>query len=166
MSDIENFDTKTNAQVNEELESLLLEEKRLDLELKREAVAVQRAKRQSALDRNRSAQMSLLQFIASREARQARCNHRKGGIGVEAVVNGEGTSAMYAVIKHKLPIGRYWIQCQRCGKEWQPANNWNVENGRIVPTPATPGYDEALRYPTDNTASGSSTFLFERTAAN
>jgi len=83
---------------------------------------------------------------------------RKGGIGAEAVTHGQGTDSMYCVIKHKMPHGRYQIFCQRCGKEWKPGFP-------LLGEIETPGYREALNYPTDNSPSGSSTFIFERTAA-
>ncbi len=150
------LENKTNAQVVSELAELEIEEKRLDLEIKREQVAKIRAQRSAKLDEARAKLMATKQFLAQREANQANCNHRKGGIGAEAVMRGQGTDAMYAVIKHKLPNGRYFILCQRCGKEWHPAEP-------LFGVKATPGYDEALRFPSDNSPSGSSTFLFERT---
>lgn len=104
----------------------------------------------------------LRQFIVQREATQQHCNHRKGGSGANAVLFGEGTSPNYCVIKHKLPNGKFFVLCQRCGKEWFAADKF-ANGGRG--TPETPGYAEALNYPTDNNPSGSSTFLFERIEA-
>jgi len=150
------LETKTNAQVAEEYATLELEEKRLDLEIKRETVAKIRAQRAAKLDEARAKLLATRQFLAQREANQANCNHRKGGIGAEAVMRGQGTDAMYAVIKHKLPNGRYFVLCQRCGKEWHPGFP-------LLGEKETPGYREALNFATDNSPSGSSTFIFERT---
>jgi hypothetical protein len=157
--------SKTNDQLNDELAALTLEEKQLDLEIKRQRVAEIRAKQQNLLDQTRAKSMATRQFLAQRAAIQAHCNHRKGGQGVPAVIHGEGTSAMYAVAKHMLPNGLWWVLCTRCGKEWHPENPFNVENGRIVPVKATPGWQEAVNYPTDNTPSRSSTFFIRESTA-
>lgn len=158
--DLQDFTTalqsKTNAQVVSELAELEMEEKRLDLEIKREQVSKIRSQRAAKLEEARAKLIATKQFLAQREANQANCNHRKGGIGAEAVMRGQGTDAMYAVFKHKLPCNRYFVLCSRCGKEWHPAQP-------LFGIKATPGYDEAIRFPSDNTPSGSSTFMFERT---
>ncbi len=149
------LESKTNADVAAELAALEMEEKRLDLEIKREQVSKIRAQRAAKLEEARAKLIATKQFLAQREANQANCNHRKGGIGAEAVMRGQGTDAMYAVFKHKLPCNRYFVLCSRCGKEWHPAQP-------LFGIKATPGYDEAIRFPSDNTPSGSSTFMFER----
>lgn len=150
------LESKTNATVLSELAELEMEEKRLDLEIKREQVAKIRAQRSAKLEEARSKMIATKQFLAQREANQENCNHHKGGIGAEAVMRGQGSDAMYAVIKHRLPCNRYMILCQRCGKEWHPAQP-------LFGIKATAGYDEALRFTTDNSPSSSSTFIFERT---
>jgi hypothetical protein len=150
--------SKTNVEVSNQLAALELEEKQLDLEIKREQVAKIKAKRNAQLDENRAKQIATKQFLAQREATQQHCNHRKGGIGAGAVVNGEGTDAMYAVAKHKMPNGKYQVFCMRCGKEW-------VAPFPLLGIEGTPGYLEALNFPSDNTPSGSSTFIYERTSA-
>lgn len=147
--------TKTTSEINAELAELEREEKALDLELKREAVAKIRAAKQVFLDSAKQKVMATKQFLAARKAKQEHCNHRKGGIGAGAVLNGEGTSAMYCVIKHVLPTGKHFILCQRCNAEWQAGDP-------LLNIQETPGYQEAVRWATDNTASGSSRFFFER----
>src|SRR5438874_4566516 len=84
------LDSKTNAEVSAELQALELEEKRLDLEIKRESVARIRAQRAAKLEEARAKLIATKQFLAQREANQANCNHRKGGIGAEAVMRGQG----------------------------------------------------------------------------
>jgi len=152
------LETKTNAQLADDLLTLEREEKMLDLEIKREQVASIKAKRSAKLDEARAKNLATRQFLAQREAIQKNCNHRKGGIGAESVMRGQGTDAMYAVFKHKLPNGRYFVLCSRCGKEWHPGFPMLGEK-------ETPGYQEAINFPTDNSPSGSSTFLFERADA-
>ena len=150
------LETKTNAQLAEDRMVLDREMAELDLEIKREQVAQIKAKRSAKLEEARSKNIAILQFLAQREAVYKNCNHRKGGIGAESVMRGQGTDAMFAVAKHKLPNGRYFVLCMRCGHEWHPGFP-------LLGQKETPGYQEALNYPTDNSPSGSSTFLFERT---
>jgi len=153
-----NLETKTNAQLAEDLLATDREMKELDLEIKREQVAKIKAARSAKLEEARSKNLAVLQFLAQREAIFKNCNHRKGGIGAESVMRGQGTDAMFAVAKHKLPNGRYFVLCMRCGHEWHPGFP-------LLGQKETPGYQEAINYPTDNSPSGSSTFLFERTDA-
>jgi hypothetical protein len=178
MSDqLENFDQyinetvagKSNAEVEAELKRVELEQKKLELEyrqadliVKREEAEHIKGKRAAALETNRAKMLSLLNFVRNREAQQKRCNHRKGGVDARAFLEGQGTSAMYCVNKHKLPNGGYMVICERCNKEWHPADKWNVVDGVNVPKPATPGWEEAINFPTDNTPSTSGTFTFEK----
>jgi hypothetical protein len=155
---IKGIETKTNADILTELSALELEEKALDLEIKRETVAKIRSQRNAKLEEARSKILATMQFLMQRKMNQANCNHRKGGIGAEAVMRGQGSDAMYAVIKHKLPHGKHFVLCQRCGAEWHPPVPILGEKG-------TPGWAEAVNWPTDNSPSGSSTFLFERVTA-
>jgi hypothetical protein len=161
---------KSNAEVEAELKRVELEQKKLELEYRQADLIVKRdeaerikGKRAQAIETNRAKMLSLRNFIANREAAQNRCNHRKGGVDARAFLEGQGTSAMYCVNKHKLPSGGYMVICSRCGKEWMPADRWNVEGGVNVPKPATPGWEIAVNWPTDNTPSTSSTFQFEKT---
>jgi len=142
----------------EQEKALDLELKRLELEDRRAAAKdrtdKKEAKRQMAESRNKAT----LAQMAQQVAREENCTHRKGGMGANAVLNGQGDDALYyAVIKHKLPMGKYFILCTRCLKEWHPADP-------ITGTPETPGYKQALMFPTNNSASGSSTFLFKKDA--
>jgi hypothetical protein len=87
-------------------------------------------------------------FEKSAQTAQDRCNHLKGGYGAEAVVYGKGGSpyhgaVQYAVTDHTFANGDRWISCLRCRKRWKPGN---------------PGYEEALKFPTNNTPSSSITF--------
>ena len=52
--------------------------------------------------------------------KQRQCNHKKGGDGQMAYVNGQGNSPQYAVLKHRVNNGDFWIRCMRCGKCWKP----------------------------------------------
>lgn len=141
-----------------------LEYRQYDIELKKEEFAKLKGAKAQALEMTRQKNTSLRNFIAQREAQQAKCNHRKGGIGPEALINGQGSSAMYSIAKHRLPMGDFFVICTRCGKEWMPPMPFNVEGGELRPKAATPGWNEAVTWPTDNTPSVSSTFLFRKDA--
>jgi hypothetical protein len=154
----ETFETLTNKQLAEESAKIDAEMKMLDLELKREQVTKLRAATNQKLDNARARDLSIKNYMAQRDAQQSNCNHLKGGTGAEAFLRGQGDSPYYAVIKHKLPSGKYMVLCQRCGKEWHPADKFDKS------IKETPGYQQALAWPTNNSASGSSTFLFERAA--
>ena len=88
---------------------------------------------------------------------RARCQHRKGGVMwrideinarqriSQALEN--GTSEQRSVIKHQLGDGTYMIICTRCNKKW-------VKD--------TSGYEEALKFKTNNTSSGSVLWQYKR----
>jgi hypothetical protein len=152
------FETRRNADVLAELSALELEEKQLDLEIKRETVAKIKAKRQAQLDETRAKIQATVGFLANRKAAQDRCNHLKGGQGHEAIINGIGTDAMHSIIKHKLPHGKHFVVCTRCLKEVHPPVP-------ILGLQGDPEWSTWINWPTDNSPSGSSVFLFERTGA-
>lgn len=152
------FESLTNQQLAEETERIDAEMKQLDLELKRAEVTKLRAQINQKRDDAESRNKAIKAYMAQRNAQQDACNHLKGGTGAEAFLRGMGDSPYYAVIKHKLPSGKYMVLCQRCGKEWHPGAKFDSS------IKETPGYQQALQWPTNNSASGSSTFLFERVA--
>lgn len=153
--------TKRNSEIEAELLAVSREERELDLEIKKEKVREIRAKQEAQRDKVKTQRIAIEQFLIQRKLRQQNCNHRKGGVGVQAVLQGQGQSGMYCVIKHRLPVGKYAIFCQRCGREWMPALT-ALENGG-VPQKASRDYFLALQYPTNNSESGSSTFHFSAT---
>ena len=149
--------SKSNQEIQAQIDELKRESDQLDLEIKRESVAKIRAERANKLEASKMRTQSTKNFLAQREGQQSRCNHRKGGRGQEAVINGTGQAAEFAVIKHRLPHGKFMVLCLRCAKEWHPGY---IVGGHVISV-ETPGYAEALNFPTDNTASGSSTFTFQ-----
>jgi hypothetical protein len=152
----ETFEGKTNRELTDETVRLDNEMKALDIELKRDQVSKIRAQIEMKRENARTRNQSIRQYLAQRDAQQSNCNHLKGGMGADSFLRGQGDSPYYAVIKHKLPSGRYMVLCQRCGKEWHPADKFDKS------VKETPGYQQALAFNTNNSASGSSTFLFER----
>ena len=82
-----------------------------------------------------------------KEKEQKDCNHLKGGLC--EVKGGKYTGKVfnnmnppsfkdYAVIKHKMPWGDWWIRCLRCGRWWKPGDF---------------DYNEALAFTTHNSPS-------------
>jgi hypothetical protein len=154
----ETFENLTNKQLQDESAKIDAEMKALDLELKRAEVSKLRAQINQKRDDARTRNLAIQNFMKQREMQQEGCNHLKGGTGADAFMRGTGDSPYYAIIKHKLPSNLYMVLCQRCGKEWHPADKFDKS------IKETPGYQQALAWPTNNSASGSSTFLFERVA--
>ena len=154
----ETFENLTNQQLADESAKIDAEMKALDLELKREQVSKLRSQISQKLENTKSRALAVRNYLAQRDAQQEACNHHKGGTGSEAFLRGQGDSPYFAIIKHKLPSGLYMVLCQRCGKEWHPADKFDKS------IKETPGYQQALSWPTNNSASGSSVFLFERVA--
>jgi hypothetical protein len=63
----------------------------------------------------------------------------------------QGDSNFYSVIQHGSTFGGTIVLCTRCNKLWLP--NDPQHGGK-----STPGYAEALRFPTDNQPSSSVVF--------
>ena len=87
----------------------------------------------------------LNQIAKQATVRENRCNHRKGGNGINSVINGTGTDLQYAVVKHTFSNGDTWVNCIRCGKKWKPGQT---------------GYEEALKFRTHNSTSSGILFRF------
>jgi hypothetical protein len=150
------FETKTSAELQAQLDAVDLEIKQYDLILKRDQAAKIQAQYNQRKEEARTRAEAIKNYMRQRDIAQQNCNHRKGGIGAEAFLTGQGDAAQHSIVKHKLPHNQYMVLCTRCGKEWHPG----IAKLGLV---ETPGYQEALRYNTDNIASGSSSFTFEVT---
>lgn len=153
VADLESPETTT--QLRAQLKALEDEEAALDLELKREKVRRIREERQSKLDETHERQKSIRDMIDQRKRLQANCNHRKGGRGAGAVLNGQGMDTNFAVVRHMLPSGALLILCQRCGQE-------EYSRDPLTGKPATDQYERFANFPTDNQTSGSSLFIAAR----
>ena len=143
-------------------EDLTAEQKRLDIELKKleleERLETQTKRKNKRLELKREfdAKMRAIAVaLAQREMAQRRCNHKKGGLGVEAVINGQGTDENYALLKHQLSDKTWFVQCQRCGAEWRPANRFTGESETVI---GGFTYRDALKARTDNSPSKSCVF--------
>ncbi len=130
-----------------------LREEATRLEAEVERLEREAARRDFTVHEHVEADLAALQQIY--KDRAAKCNHRKGG-RIKLDENtldpdwwAKGTDAMYAVVKHRLPGGDWIVKCLRCMCEWLHD---------------TPGYAEALKYPTDNVSSSGVLFGVQITA--
>lgn len=125
------------------LEELRLKKEQLELEALEQTVENERTRRETKRQQAERQEATQRDFELNRKRRQAQCNHRKGGLNVEGLVQGQGADALFAVNKQTHLDGRVWVLCTRCGKEWWPGDE---------------GYRDAMTYPTDNIPSQSVTF--------
>lgn len=90
---------------------------------------------------------------------QRRCNHKKGGNGLQGVVGGRGDASQYAVIKHTFCHNDTWVRCLRCGKTWKPPleRSFKTKDEFYV---AVAEYKMALDFQTHNSPSSSNLFGF------
>lgn len=131
--------------VKEQLDAVQLEIDQLNLEKLRHDVANLRATKEKAAFNHEQVESDLADARNRAASRQTHCNHRKGGQGMNGL-NGQGNDPQYAIAKHRLPFGDVLVLCMRCQKEWKVG---------------TPGYKEALDFPTDNSMTESSQFRKE-----
>jgi hypothetical protein len=148
----EQFSNLTNLELQRQLDAYSVEEKMLELELKREAVGKIRAARQVKLDQAKENFRLTQAQMRERKRIKDNCTHKKGGRGMGAVMGGKGTDENYAFIKHVLPSGRLFILCQRCGGEWVSRDPFTGEAG-------SPDFDAMNQKPTDNSSSTSTLFF-------
>jgi hypothetical protein len=111
----------------EELAAAELEFKKLEIEAKKaelqdiqERLLERKVKRENKESRSKVNGATLRQLAANDALIQSKCNHRKGGNGIEGVVGGQGDDPQFALIKHRFANGDIWCRCQRCGKTYKP----------------------------------------------
>jgi hypothetical protein len=146
------YSNLTDLEIRKLLQANEAEERLLDLEEKRERSAARKAKKAEKLADASMKANQVRAMLQSRERLKKFCTHKKGGRGPGAVMNGQGTDDQYAILKHVLPSGRYFILCQRCGGEWVSRDPLTGEAGSA-------DFDKMNSVPTDNTISGSTLFL-------
>lgn len=94
--------------------------------------------------------------------KQLKCNHKKGGRAVVRLGRVEftnGTGSNYAVRKHQIMNGDFWVDCLRCGKKWRPPIRSEYKNDREF-YKAVEEYQTAVDYETNNSTSTSLQFSF------
>jgi hypothetical protein len=148
------------------------QERQLSIEEKRGTIADRVTKqKQKVMDREQQGKVFAAQKRED-EARQGSCTHKKGGVVSQRnlqVLSTGGNSPQYAVIKHQMINGDFWVRCLRCGKTWLPPvkdNYFFNAKGKVVAPvdgvfsqekfdAAVAAYRVAVAFETNNTASGS-----------
>jgi hypothetical protein len=132
----------------------------LQLEEMRYRIQEMRGRQNTREIRRRSIEESLRAERESRAQIQALCFHKKGGMGVESLM--QGNDSHYAVAKFILPTGPQIVICMRCFKLWTPPDpiprNASKDEVRDYLLKVKE-YQEAVAFPTDNTTGGSQIYL-------
>lgn len=145
---------------DKKLAELELEERMLRLEDLRNRVTADRERRANIQLAHERQARSLEDYNQQVKKQQDVCKHRKGGKGLEGILNGHDSN--YSVAKHQYPWGEFGVMCLRCGKEWRkPKDELKKENPAAYKA-AMSDYKEALNFPTDNEGSGTQLFMVER----
>lgn len=149
-----------------ELESrrLAVQEQKLNLEDIQQRLDERQLKRETIRSTSITNGATLKQISANDVANQKRCNHKKGGNGVNGIIGGQGDSPDYAVIKHTFCNGDMWVRCQRCGKTWKPPLESQYPTKEAYLT-AYVQYETAKEFQTKNTPSASTQFRFSDNGA-
>lgn len=146
----ENAISEKPQDVAAELAALELEEKRLRLTLMRQDLAEreQRARDAAKVTATREANFSQERLMQAQ--REANCPHRKGGLGLEGLTNGDDDSNRSLVkITYPYPwdpvlrVGGTCVMCTRCGMDMKPDD---------------PRYAEYMRLPSKNVPVGNLLF--------
>lgn len=103
-----------------EMKKLELLAKQLEVEDLKDRVDERKLKREQSKQRSMGNGAALRQQAHDQKNREKRCNHHKGGNGMEGYQGGQGDSPQYSVIKHIFANGDWWIRCLRCAKTWKP----------------------------------------------
>jgi len=148
------------------------QERALNLEDLRGRVADRATKaKQKELDRKQQG-ITFAQQRAADEAKQSQCTHKKGGVVSPRdmkVLSTGGNSVQYAVIKHQMINGDFWVRCLRCGKTWLPPVKenfyFNEKGKKVAPVDgvfsqekfdaAEADYKRAVQFETNNSPSSS-----------
>src|SRR5579859_3462648 len=99
---------------------LSLLEKEANLQDIKERLAERQMTRETKFMRAKTNGQTIGAQNAAAKQRQARCNHRKGGSGYRAIMDGQGDDSQYAVYMHMFCNGDIYVRCLRCGKDWRP----------------------------------------------
>lgn len=143
--------------IDQELQELDMEMKRLQLIHLRHTVENETQRRASAERVSRQHELTLRQHREGEAQRQALCPHKKGGKNMEGLNNGNAQE--YAIFIHTYATGEVVPMCTRCMKEWRkPAPELRVSNPKAF-VKQMREYIEALKFPTDNEPSGTQLFM-------
>jgi hypothetical protein len=146
-------------QLEIEEKELSIQEKKANLVDAKERQDERAVKRENVSMNSKTKGQALKSMMEADRQVQKRCNHRKGGNGLQGVVAGKGDAAQYAVMKHTFCHNDTWVRCLRCGKTWKPPLERSFKNKEDFYT-AVAEYRVALEFQTLNSSSSSSQFGF------
>jgi hypothetical protein len=154
------------AQVEAALKAVEIEEKQLDLEIKRENVARLRNDRATKENRAKTREATLQEFNKNLANTHRNCKHMKGGTDVAQNLQAGGDNASnYSVHIFKLPTGERIVLCTRCQMEWHAGDpsEYLIRFGRKIPNPTKLSYKHALVMASRSTNKESASVQFNRT---
>jgi len=150
---------KESANLDQELEAMEVEMKRLQLIHLRHTVEKETQQRADIARIHRSQQLTLEQAREAEQYRQSLCPHKKGGKNSDGI--NHGTAMEYSVFTHTYATGEVVPMCTRCMKEWRkPEDSLKRSDPRAYKAQMKE-YIEALKFPTDNEPSGTQLFMVE-----
>jgi hypothetical protein len=112
---------------------------------------IARMRKRTMKMRHEDAEKSLEEGRLHQAQIQRNCTHRKGGKG-DDLVNNVGSDPNFSIIKHQYPWGEWSVLCTRCFADWRPGDTPESHPSGI-------GFEEAFKWNTDNSSSGSAQFL-------
>jgi hypothetical protein len=154
-------DTLSTSELERRAVLIDLEHKELNRELVKAQTEQLKMKQAQNRDKFYSRGLELKKTTADQNKQQAKCSHRKGGRGIEALISG-GNAPDYCFLKHLLPHNEWYVRCMRCGKTYQPAHaedyDLRTAEGREAFEKHKAEYKWAMEAPTDNIPSTGITF--------
>lgn len=141
----------------DEKTKLMTEREELEMEVLRSQVLKMRNDKESKTAARADQELALRETEAKLVAMQANCNHKKGGRDY-ASQQKQGDGENHSVIKHTFPLGDTDVMCTRCLFMWKPGTTEKMMPDKVTPNPTGISYYAAIRFPTDNTPSGSVIF--------
>jgi hypothetical protein len=152
------FEDKKREMELEDLQ-LSIEARRAQLEDHKENKFRREMERENKSMDSKTKGLALRQVADAERQVQKRCNHKKGGNGLQGILGGRGDAGQYAVIKHTMSNGDMWVRCLRCGKTWKPPLERSFKNPSDF-IKAEAEYKIAIDFQTLNSPSSSAQFNF------
>lgn len=124
-------------------------------EFYREQNEVARSKRAQRQMMHADGEKALSEGRVREAAVQNNCTHLKGGKGDDLANNqGDGQKGGHSIVKHLHSWGEWQVLCTRCRADWWPGDT--EENH-----PTGISFATAIKWPTDNSSSGSAQFRID-----
>lgn len=106
-------------EMTDELKKLQIEQIRLQNETLKEDIENRKLVKKENRARLEDTGRQLKDMDRQDYMKQSRCNHQKGGEGIDGL-NGNGTDSDYAIHKFRWMDGKLHVRCLRCQKLWKP----------------------------------------------